>query len=65
MARIETAGANFLELKPPKACTGCAQQVFAALVRQTSTGTLKWHNYDRQPIERGGQRVYTRHVCPR
>jgi hypothetical protein len=64
MPRIETAGVNFVDQKPPKACKGCAQQIFVALIRH-SAGQYKWHNYDRQPIERAGQRVYTRHVCPR
>jgi len=61
----EVPGADFLEVKPIKNCAHCSAQVITAKVRNSSDGTVKWRNFNAQPIERGGLRVYLRHIHPR
>lgn len=60
----ETAGAD-IEATKLKTCAKCGGELLLGQVRDRETGTLKWRNFARQPVERGGLRFYLRHSCPR
>lgn len=59
--RVEIPGADIVDMKPPKACNKCGGEIIVAQVLYRPAD-YKWHNLDRQPIERDGRRVYLRHV---
>lgn len=59
-----TAGADFIDMKPPKNCKKCTGEILVAYVRHKD-GSYRWHNFARKPIEVDGQRYYIRHACPR
>lgn len=45
-------------------CRGCRAAVLLGQLPD-ETKTLRWHNFDLPPIERGGLRFYRRHFCVR
>lgn len=60
----ETAGADFVQVKPPKVCKRCGGEMTVAFVKLPGA-VYKWRNFQRQPIERDGRRFYLPHRCPR
>lgn len=61
---FETPGAD-IEATKLKTCGKCGGELILGQVRDRNTGTLKWRNFARKPVERGGLRYYLRHSCPR
>lgn len=60
----ETAGADFAGSVQGRKCRHCQAALIVGLVKNEK-GTLKWHNFNAQPNERGGLNFYTRHTCER
>lgn len=60
--RRETAGADISE-SSRKVCKKCGGPLLFGLVRNAAR-TLKWRNFEAQPIERDGRRYYLSHYCP-
>lgn len=59
-----TPGADISDAKHNHKCGGCKATVILGRVRD-AVGTLKWRNFESEPIERNGLRYYRRHFCPR
>ncbi len=58
-----TPGALIENAKHDHVCR-CGKPVMLGQVRD-STGTLKWRNFERKPIEQYPHRYYERHFCPK
>lgn len=58
-----TAGRDISDSKR-HVCSTCKADVLLGRVRD-QTGTLRWRNFERKPIERGPHNYYRRHFCPR
>jgi hypothetical protein len=56
-----TPGASISNAKHDHVCR-CGQVVMLGQVYD-HTGTLKWRNFERQPVERYPHRYYRRHFC--
>lgn len=57
-----TPGVSISNAKHGHVCASCGSTVLLGQVRD-QTGTLKWRNFEREPIEKGPHNYYRRHFC--